>query len=87
MSNGNKWKQQRRFALSTLRNFGLGKKTLEPSIQTECQCLNEAIMGEKGIWNNGYNMCLLCCLETSSLINFEYDLENDMNVLWIVIDR
>uniref|UniRef100_A0A673ALQ9 Cytochrome P450, family 2, subfamily AE, polypeptide 1 n=1 Tax=Sphaeramia orbicularis TaxID=375764 RepID=A0A673ALQ9_9TELE len=47
-SSGNIWKQQRRFALSTLKYFGFGKKSLEPVILEEFTYVAKEISAYKG---------------------------------------
>ncbi|XP_070704957.1 cytochrome P450 2K1-like isoform X2 [Pempheris klunzingeri] len=47
-SNGDSWKEMRRFALTNLRDFGMGKKACEDKITEECDHLIEVFKKFKG---------------------------------------
>ncbi|XP_068938076.1 cytochrome P450 2D6 [Petaurus breviceps papuanus] len=74
---GEAWREQRRFSLTTLRNFGLGKQSLEQWVITEADFLCSSFASKEGHPFDPRHL-LSCCVTNviSSLIygnRFNYD--------------
>ncbi|XP_023421132.1 cytochrome P450 2D17-like [Cavia porcellus] len=74
---GPAWREQRRFSVSTLRNFGLGKKSLEQWVNEEAACLCAAFATQDGCpFRPNTLLNKAVCNVIASLIyarRFEYD--------------
>ncbi|XP_056264128.1 cytochrome P450 2K1-like [Pseudoliparis swirei] len=76
-SNGESWKEMRRFAISTLKDFGMGKRLSEHTILEECHFLIQVFESYKG---KPFDTGCPLNLATSNIIStivygsrFEYD--------------
>ncbi|KAM7386908.1 hypothetical protein PAMA_009503 [Pampus argenteus] len=84
-ANGESWKEMRRFALTTLRDFGMGKRVAEDKILEECCHLIQMFDKHKG---KPFDLTCPVNYATSNIISsivygnrFEYDDPRFMNMV------
>lgn len=88
ISNGERWRQLRQFTLSTLRDFGMGRKGMEQWIQEESAYLVERIKTIKGepfdptYFLSGTVSNVICCLVFGQ--RFSYDDKRFLHLLQII---
>ncbi|XP_053177346.1 cytochrome P450 2F5-like [Scomber japonicus] len=90
ISNGDRWRQLRRFTLTTLRDFGMGRKGMEEWIQEESKHLIARINSTKAApFDTTYFLSstvsnVICCLVFGQ--RFSYDDEHFLSLLQIISD-
>ncbi|KAK1899363.1 Cytochrome P450 2F3 [Dissostichus eleginoides] len=88
LCNGERWRQLRRFTLTTLRDFGMGRKGIEEWIQQESHHLVERIESTKGrpFDPTDFLSCtvsnVICCLVFGQ--RFSYDDDHFLSLLKII---
>uniref|UniRef100_A0A3P9PYV8 Cytochrome P450 2G1-like n=1 Tax=Poecilia reticulata TaxID=8081 RepID=A0A3P9PYV8_POERE len=88
ISNGERWRQLRRFTLSTLRDFGMGRKGMEEWIQEESKHLRARMRSYKGEPFDPTSLLsrtvsnVVCCLVFGQ--RFSYEDKHFVNLLAVI---
>uniref|UniRef100_A0A8C4LC41 Cytochrome P450 n=1 Tax=Equus asinus asinus TaxID=83772 RepID=A0A8C4LC41_EQUAS len=94
-ANGKSWKTLRRFSVATMKNFGMGKRSMEERIKEEAQCLVEELRKSQGSYLdptflfNSVTANILCSIIFGERFNYQdtqfLRLLNLMNEVLIIL--
>nr|XP_006128803.1 cytochrome P450 2H2-like [Pelodiscus sinensis] len=90
-TNGEQWRQLRRFAITTLRDFGMGKKSIEERIQEETRFMVERLRNTHG---RPFDPRLFLTHVFSNVIcsivfgdRFDYEDENFVTLISLILEN
>ncbi|XP_070306927.1 cytochrome P450 2B4-like [Odocoileus virginianus] len=76
-ANGKSWKVLRRFSVTTMKDFGMGKRTIEERIKKEAQCLVEELRKSQGAYLdphflfNSISANIICSIVFGERFNYQ----------------
>ncbi|XP_075437078.1 cytochrome P450 2C20-like isoform X3 [Ascaphus truei] len=90
-ANGQRWRQLRRFSLTLLRSFGMGKQPMEERVQEEAQHLLQAVSGTAGTPFDPMHLLGCAMVNIMSLFlfgqHFQYQDQKLLDLLKVIIQR
>jgi cytochrome P450 family 2 subfamily K len=77
MTNGDQWRTMRRFALTTLRDLGMGKSRLEARILEEIEFFSETLKGKKLAPCEPDHLMIACIANIMFAVTFDKRFNHD----------
>ncbi|XP_043843701.1 cytochrome P450 2C31-like isoform X2 [Dromiciops gliroides] len=89
-SSGERWKQMRHFSLMTLKNFGMGTRSIEERVQEEAKYLVQALKKDNDVQQSLFSFCygiLILWVHGTSEKRFEYHNQKFLHLMELLDEK